>query len=47
MLRSLPAEAMEQIRERARADAARYVTGDGSLEIPGVTLLASGRASSP
>jgi SAM-dependent methyltransferase len=42
ILASLPAEAGEAIRDRARADVAPYETGDG-LEVPGVTLLASAR----
>ena len=46
ILRQQPPEALEAMRERARAAAAPYATADG-LAIPGLTLLASGRASAP
>jgi enediyne biosynthesis protein CalE5 len=42
LLRSLPDEALDAVRERCRAALADYFVG-GALEIPGVTLLASGR----
>jgi SAM-dependent methyltransferase len=42
ILANLPAEAVEAIRTRARADVARY-EADGGLEMPGMTLVASAR----
>jgi ubiquinone/menaquinone biosynthesis C-methylase UbiE len=42
ILASLPAQAEEHVRARARAAVAPYETADG-LEIPGVTLIASAR----
>ena len=44
MLAVQPPEAIDAIRERARAAAMSYATADG-LELPGLSLLASGRRS--
>jgi SAM-dependent methyltransferase len=44
MLKAMPPEAGEAIRERAREAVAPYATVDGGLEFPGVGLVASGRA---
>jgi hypothetical protein len=46
LLASLPEPAAEAIRARARGGARPYETADG-LELPGVTLLASARTSTP
>ena len=43
LLGSLPADAAEAIRAKARDRSAPYAKGDG-LELPGVTLIASARA---
>jgi hypothetical protein len=42
-LAALPAPARQALRTRLQEDTRRYVTADG-LEIPGLTLVASGRA---
>ena len=42
ILESLPAPALDAIRERLRSKVAPYTTAEG-LELPGVTLIASGR----
>ncbi len=47
VVRSMPPGAAEELRDRAKAAIAPYVSGDGTLEAPGLTLLASGRASAP
>jgi SAM-dependent methyltransferase len=44
LLRAQPPEAIEAIRDRARAAMASYAGEDG-VELPGLTLVASGRAS--
>jgi SAM-dependent methyltransferase len=42
LLAALPEEKAAALRERAREGISRYETGDGRLEIPGVSLIASG-----
>jgi SAM-dependent methyltransferase len=46
MVASMESEDADRLRRRAAAAVAPYASGDG-LEIPGVTLIASGRASAP
>jgi SAM-dependent methyltransferase len=43
ILASMPEEAMQALRERAREAARPYETASGGLDFPGVTLIASGR----
>lgn len=45
LLKSLSPEDTAQLQERAREAAKPYATGDGGLEFPGVTLVASGRGA--
>jgi SAM-dependent methyltransferase len=43
ILASMPAEAMQALRERAREAARPYETASGGLDFPGVTLIGAGR----
>ena len=43
MVAAMPEEVAEKLRARARDAAAPYETDEGSLDFPGVTLVASGR----
>jgi ubiquinone/menaquinone biosynthesis C-methylase UbiE len=43
ILATMPAAAMEALRERAREAARPYETASGGLDFPGVTLIAAGR----
>jgi hypothetical protein len=43
VIAGLPREVADALRERARDAVAPYTAPDGSLEFPGVTLIASGQ----
>ena len=43
ILATMPAAAMQALRERAREAARPYETASGGLDFPGVTLIAAGR----
>ena len=45
ILASMPPEASDAIRQRAREAAEPYEAADGAIEFPGVTLIAGGRSS--
>jgi hypothetical protein len=43
ILASMPAPAVQALRERARETARPYETASGGLDFPGVALIAAGR----
>ena len=43
ILAGMPDPAMQALRKRARAAVREYETASGGLDLPGVTLIASGR----